>query len=554
MKRLSIYALTMATALVTAAPALAADPSADSGPAASYIVQFTPGSDRAAEVANAKALGMKVTYEYTKVLNGMAVLANKGQLTALEKNPNVRLIEADGIATISDTQTPATWGIDRIDQQSGTSGSYTYPSTAGQGVTAYIIDTGINRSHQEFTGRTLPGYDAVTVGGSASDCNGHGTHVAGTVAGTTYGVAKKATVVPVRVLDCAGSGAWSGVIAGVDWVANNARMPAVANMSLGGGVVSSLNTAVANAVASGIPFAVAAGNETTDACTKSPASTPTAITVGSTTSTDARSSFSNFGTCVDIFAPGSSITSAWYTSSSAINTISGTSMASPHVAGAAALYLGINPAASPKAVADALIAQAVKGVVTSAGTGSPNLLLNIGALAPVESIAAPTVTAVTNTSGAIGATVTIDGTYLSSPTAVRFNGVKATTVTVVSSTQIKATVPAGATTGPVSVTTAAGTGVGPTFTVLAPPAAPTGLRTVSVTRTSGTVAWTVPAGPVTGLEIRRGTAGGWTPLSASTTQFTFVGLARNTSYTWQVRASNGQGPGPVAQATFRTAR
>ena len=203
---------------------------------------------------------------------------------------------------------------------------------------AYIIDTGIRTTHSQFGGRAISGYDAIDGALPAADCNGHGTHVAGTVGGSTYGVAKAVSLVAVRVLNCSGSGSTSGVIAGIDWVTGNhqAGQPAVANMSLGGGASSSLDTAVRNSIADGVTYALAAGNDNTNACNSSPARTAEALTVGSTTSSDARSSFSNYGTCVDIFAPGSSITSAWHTSDTATNTISGTSMAAPHVAGAAA--------------------------------------------------------------------------------------------------------------------------------------------------------------------------------------------------------------------------
>jgi subtilisin family serine protease len=240
----------------------------------------------------------------------------------------------------------------------------------------YIVDTGIRFSHNDFGGRAVTGYDAVD-GGSADDCNGHGTHVAGTVGGSTYGVAKGVTLVGVRVLNCSGSGTNSGVIAGVNWVASDHQTgaPAVANMSLGGSVSSALDTAVNNAINDGVTFAVAAGNSNRNACNYSPARVAAAITVGATTSTDARASYSNYGSCLDLFAPGSSITSAWYTSNTATNTISGTSMATPHVAGVAALYLKGNPGASPATVRDAIVNNATTGKVTKPGTSSPNRLL-----------------------------------------------------------------------------------------------------------------------------------------------------------------------------------
>ena len=240
---------------------------------------------------------------------------------------------------------------------------------------AYIIDTGILLAHTQFTGRMGNGYDAVTSGGNANDCNGHGSHVAGTVGGTTYGVAKQVTLHPVRVLNCSGSGTNAGVIAGMDWVANNHVKPAVANMSLGGGASTATDDAVNRMHNAGVTVVVAAGNENQNACNVSPARAANAITVGSTTNTDARSSFSNYGTCVDVFAPGSNITSAWYTSTSATNTISGTSMASPHVAGIAALYLQGAPTATPAAVVNAIVSTGTTGKVTSAGTGSPNVLV-----------------------------------------------------------------------------------------------------------------------------------------------------------------------------------
>jgi subtilisin family serine protease len=242
-------------------------------------------------------------------------------------------------------------------------------------VRAYVIDTGIRTSHSQFGGRAVGGYTAINDGRGTGDCNGHGTHVAGTIGSTTYGVAKTVQLVAVRVLDCQGSGTNSGVIAGVNWVSSNAIRPAVANMSLGGGISSSLDTAVSNSIAAGVSYAIAAGNSSANACNYSPARVPTAITVGSTTSSDGRSSFSNFGTCLDLFAPGSSITSTWSTSDTATNTISGTSMATPHVAGAAALYLQAQPTATAQQVRDAIVNGSTTGVLSAIGTGSPNRLL-----------------------------------------------------------------------------------------------------------------------------------------------------------------------------------
>lgn len=344
-----------------------------------YIVVFDKdapaGAERSAQ-QEARERGATIHFEYGAALRGFAATLPQQALSGLRNNPHVAYIEADTTVSLADIQSPVTWGLDRIDQRSlPLSNSYTYNAT-GSGVTAYIIDTGIRFSHSEFGGRAVSGYDAVD-GGSADDCNGHGTHVAGTVGGTVYGVAKAVRLVAVRVLNCQGSGTNSGVIAGVDWVTSNhaAGAPAVANMSLGGGANSSLDTAVNNSINDGVSYAVAAGNDNANACNYSPARVGAAITVGSTTSSDARSSFSNYGSCLDIFAPGSSITSAWYTSDTATNTISGTSMATPHVAGVAALYLQNNTSASPSTVRNAIVNSATQGVVSNAGSGSPNLLL-----------------------------------------------------------------------------------------------------------------------------------------------------------------------------------
>ncbi|MGI8627233.1 MAG: S8 family serine peptidase [Geodermatophilaceae bacterium] len=353
-----------------------------------YIVVMRPGAraaaNRVAAVLEARNNGGQIRSEYAAALQGFAATLSPRALDLLRRNPNVASIEADQTISLSATQSPATWGLDRVDQRAlPLSNSYTYNFT-GSGVTAYVIDTGIRFSHTEFGGRAVSGYDAID-GGSADDCNGHGTHVAGTVGGTTYGVAKAVRVVGVRVLNCQGSGSNSQVIAGIDWATSNhtSGQPAVANMSLGGGVSTALDTAVRNSIADGITYALAAGNDNANACNGSPSRVAEALTVGSTTNTDARSSFSNYGTCLDIFAPGSSITSAWYTSNTATNTISGTSMATPHVAGAAALFLQQNPSAAPQAVRDGLVNSATTGVVTNPGTGSPNrLLYTLGGAAP----------------------------------------------------------------------------------------------------------------------------------------------------------------------------
>nr|WBO77037.1 S8 family peptidase [Streptomyces sp. SBE_14.2] len=349
----------------------------------SYIVTLKKGAGLKAASSAGKSLikeyGGKVDKTFGKVLNGYSATLSAAEARRLAADPSVASVEQNQRVQLTDTtQTSAPWGLDRIDQTSlPLSGTYTYPDSAGSGVTVYVIDTGVRITHSQISGRASYGYDAVDGDTTASDGNGHGTHVATTIAGSTYGVAKKAKIVAVRVLNNSGSGTTAGVIAGIDWVTANHSGPSVANMSLGGGASTSLDTAVANSIASGVTYAVAAGNSSANASSYSPARVAAAITVGATTSTDARASYSNYGSVLDIFAPGSSITAGWYTSDTATNTISGTSMATPHVAGAAAVYLANHTSSTPAQVASALTAGATTGKVTSPGTGSPNRLLKL---------------------------------------------------------------------------------------------------------------------------------------------------------------------------------
>jgi subtilisin family serine protease len=334
----------------------------------SYVVVLNADAD-AGEVAGRS--GVSPHFVYGKVLNGFAATLNRGQLEALRHDPKVAYVEQDQVYHVATTQSPATWGLDRIDQRARPlSNSYTYTRN-GSGVRAYVIDTGIYTAHADFGGRASAVYDAL--GGNGQDCNGHGTHVAGTIGGNTYGVAKGVSLRAVRVLDCSGSGATSGIISALNWVAANAQKPAVANMSLGGGFSSSMNTAATNLANSGVFLAVAAGNENQLACNVSPASASGTLTVAASTSTDARATYSNYGSCVDVYAPGSSITSDW--NNGGTNTISGTSMASPHAAGVGALYKANFGDAASSTVVSWIINNSTANVITGNPSGTPNRLL-----------------------------------------------------------------------------------------------------------------------------------------------------------------------------------
>ncbi|MFI7025315.1 S8 family peptidase [Micromonospora sp. NPDC049900] len=476
--------------VATASPAMAAEPvgtvrSAGGATAVegSYIVVFKDAEVGRSAVGSSvdrllRRHGGSTARTYTAAVRGAELRVSAKAAARIAADPAVAYVEQNHTVAISGTQTnPPSWGLDRIDQRNlPLNSSYTYPNTASN-VTSYVIDTGIRTTHSDFGGRATWGTN--TVDTNNTDCNGHGTHVAGTVGGTAYGVAKATRLVAVKVLNCQGSGTNAGVIAGIDWVTANAVKPAVANMSLGGGANTSVDNAVINSINAGITYAVAAGNgnalgQRQNACNYSPARAAPAITVGATQNNDAAASFSNFGTCVDILAPGVSITSAWHTGDTATNSISGTSMASPHVAGVAALVLSANPSWTPQQVRDYLVANSTPNVITNVGTGTPNQLLYVvngdtppptndfsvsvsptsGSTAPGGSVTASVATATTNGSAqsvSLSASGLPSGATASfSPATVTSGGSSTLTVTTSAST------PAG--TYPVTVTGSAASG------------------------------------------------------------------------------------------------
>ncbi|GHH36713.1 S8 family peptidase [Streptomyces candidus] len=370
-------ALTAPTAGAAPAEGVVIGANAEGAVAGSYLVVLDAKADKK---ALAKSYGGELKRDYTAAVNGFSANGlTETEAKRLAADPAVsKVVQNKTFHADAVQDNPPSWGLDRVDQ-ADTAGDkkYAYPDHAGEGVTAYVIDTGVRVTHKDFGGRAVSGFDAIDNDDNADDGNGHGTHVAGTIAGTAHGVAKKAKIVAVRVLDNQGSGTTEQVVAGIDWVTKNHKGPSVANMSLGGGVDPVLDAAVEKAIASGITFAVAAGNDADDAKNHSPARVPEALTVASSTNTDAQSGFSNFGSLVDLYAPGSDITAPWIGSDEATKTISGTSMATPHVAGAAAVHLAGHQDATPAQVAEALTGGATAGKISNPSTGTPNKLLKV---------------------------------------------------------------------------------------------------------------------------------------------------------------------------------
>jgi len=373
-----VVAGAVAAATISASGASAG---AEAGAPGRYIVVFEQAAGSASVESASRdvvAAGGKVEHRYRFALQGFSAELPAAAVAGLRADPDVVSVEADTTITTRTTQpNPPSWGLDRVDQRTlPLNHAYGY-TTTGRAVTAYVVDTGIRTTHTDFGGRAVEGYTAVADGRGAQDCNGHGTHVAGTIGGTTHGVAKQVRLVAVRVFDCTGSGSTSAVIAGIDWVAGHHQpgRPAVANLSLGGSPSTTLDAAVQRVIADGVTLVAAAGGSASNACNFSPARVPPALTVGASTPADARASSSNVGPCVDLFAPGTSITSAWHTSDTATATLSGTSMAAAHVTGVAARYLQADPSAPPATVHGGLVRSATTGVLRDVGAGSPNRLL-----------------------------------------------------------------------------------------------------------------------------------------------------------------------------------
>lgn len=549
----------------------------------SYIVVMKPSvADVDGEVNEiGQHYGATATYRYKYAIKGFAGRLSGAAVDALRKDPRVSYIEQDQEVHLVGVQpNPPSWGLDRIDQVSRPlDASYTYNQT-GAGVDAYIIDTGIRTTHNEFGGRAVAGYDAVTPGGTAADGNGHGTHVAGTVGGSTYGVAKGVHLVAVRVLDNSGSGSTSGVVAGIDWVTgDHTTHPAVANMSLGGGASTALDDAVRRSIADGVTYAIAAGNSSANVSGFSPARVAEAITVGATDINDAFASFSNFGAGVDILAPGVNITSSWNTSNTATNTISGTSMATPHVTGASALYLEANPTAAPAAVSSALVGNASNGKISGVPAGTVNKLLYTifgppppppppppapTLASPMDAatgVAVPATLSWNASSGAASYTVQVSTSSAFTSFVYNVSGITGTSTSVSGLTastiyywRVNATNAGGTSSFSAtrSFTTAAAPAI-PPAPALSSPA--NGATNVAV---PATLSWSASSG-ASSYDVQVSTVSTFATLflnrtGVTTTSTSVSGLAANTVYYWRVSATNSGGTSAFSAArNFRTA-
>lgn len=543
-----------------------------------YIVQIQPGTDNEVRKAIA-SMGETPLDELDYVLDGFTLSLTALEAEQLALNPAVISVAPDEAMSLFDVDSPTkSWGLDRLDQLNTTfDNSFTYPSTAGAGVRIYIADTGVQANHPDLAGRVLSGFDTFGQGLSATDCHGHGTHVSGTAAGTQFGVAKQALIVPVRVLGCNGSGSYSGLITALDWIVANhpAGTPGIVSMSLGGPKSPALNAALEKVNAAGILTVVAAGNSNLDACTVSPASTPSAITVGASTNTDARASFSNFGECVDMFAPGAAITSDNAKDFGAPLTWNGTSMATPHVSGAAALYLSKYPAASPAEVTSALKQNGQSGVISNSNTPNGNILLNTSFLNTPEqgpiagapnAPAAPIASAITREGFTLTWQSPSDGGSPITGYKVEYRGTASPIWSSVSAEQTFATI-AGLTptTGyqvRVSAVNAVGTSSPSPVVLLVtagdPPATPTGLAVYANWGFGTQFTWnpvsSTGANPIKGyrLELLKGEA--WVEATYTTSKYGVIGgLTPMTTYTMRLMAVNNWGvSAPTAPFSFRT--